>query len=66
MIIAIYKDFLPEDSTRKAAVVLELRIPSFLVAYRNIIFRIFSDLGHPSKPSTSSLLAILLKDYYQL
>ncbi|KAG4430699.1 hypothetical protein IFR05_013818 [Cadophora sp. M221] len=64
--IAIHEDFLPEDSARKAAVVLELGIPSFLAAYRNATFRIFSDLGHPSKPSASSPPTMLLKDYHQL
>jgi hypothetical protein len=47
-------------------VVFELRIPTFLAAYRNATFRIFSDLGHPSKPETSSPPAMLLKDYSQL
>ncbi|KAF4631564.1 hypothetical protein G7Y89_g6567 [Cudoniella acicularis] len=66
MTIAIHEDFLPKDGAQKAAVVLELGIPSFLAAYRNATFRIFSDLGHPSKPSTSSPPAMLLKDYSQL
>ncbi|TVY43757.1 hypothetical protein LSUB1_G001260 [Lachnellula subtilissima] len=65
MKIGIHEDFLPKDGAQKAAVVLELRIPSFLAAYRNATFRIFSDLGHPSKPS-SSPPAMLLKDYSQL
>jgi Protein of unknown function (DUF3638) len=66
MKIAIHEDFLPKDSAQKVAAVLELGIPSFLAAYRNATFRIFSDLGHPSKPSTSSPPAMLLKDYTQL
>ena len=66
MKIAIHEDFLPKDGAQKAAVVLELGIPSFLAAYRNATFRIISDLGYPSKPSTSSPPAMLLKDYSQL
>jgi hypothetical protein len=66
MKIGIHEDFLPKDGAQKAAVVLELGIPSFLAAYRNATFRIFSDLGHPSKPSSSSPPAMLLKDYSQL
>ncbi|KAH8656605.1 hypothetical protein BGZ60DRAFT_384977 [Tricladium varicosporioides] len=62
MKIAIHEDFLPEDGAQKAAVVLELGIPSFLAAYRNATFRIFSDLGHPSKHCSSSPPAMLLKD----
>ena len=66
MKIAIHENFLPKDGARKAAVVLELGIPSFLSAYRNATFRIFSDLEHPSKPGASSSPAMLLKDYPQL
>ncbi|MCJ1402282.1 hypothetical protein MMC11_005502 [Xylographa trunciseda] len=66
MTIAIHEDFLPKDDIHKAAVILELGIPSFLSAYRNATFRIFSDLGYPSKFSTSSSPAMLLKDYSQL
>ncbi|KAL5325012.1 hypothetical protein ACEPPN_006134 [Leptodophora sp. 'Broadleaf-Isolate-01'] len=66
MKIPIHEDFLPEDDAQKAAVVLELGIPNFLAAYRNATFRIFSDLGHPSKPGSSSPPAMLLKDYSQL
>ena len=66
MKIAIHEDFLPKDGAQKAAVVLELGIPSFLAAYRNATFRIISDLGYPSKPSNSSPPAMLLKDYSQL
>jgi len=64
--IAIHEDFLPKDGAQKAAVILELGIPSFLEAYRNATFRIFSDLGHSSKPSASSPPAMLLKDYSSL
>ena len=66
MKMGIHEDFLPEDDAQKAAVVLELGIPCFLAAYRNATFRIFSDLGHPSKPSSSSPPAMLLKNYSQL
>ena len=66
MTTAIHEDFLPKDGARKAAVIFELGIPSFLAAYRNATFRIFSDLGHPSKPRASSPPAMLLKDYSQL
>jgi hypothetical protein len=63
--IAIHEDFLPQDSAQKAAISLELGIRSFLVAYRNATFRIFSDVGHPSKPSASPP-AMLVRDYSQL
>ncbi|PQE19818.1 p-loop containing nucleoside triphosphate hydrolase protein [Rutstroemia sp. NJR-2017a WRK4] len=66
MKISTHEDFLPEDMVQKAAVVFELGIPSFLAAYRDATFRIFSDLGHPHKPDTSSSPAMLLKDYSQL
>jgi hypothetical protein len=66
MKIDTHEDFLPEDVAQKAAVLFELGIPTFLAAYRNATFRIFSDLGHPSKPETSSPPAMLLKDYSQL
>ncbi|KAH8590942.1 hypothetical protein B0O99DRAFT_690999 [Bisporella sp. PMI_857] len=64
--ISIHEDFLPKGDAQKAAVILELGIPSFLAAYRNVTFRIFNDLGHPSKPSASLSPAMLLKDYSQL
>ncbi len=66
MTITIHEDFLPQDYAQKAAVVFELQIPSFLAAYRNATFRIFSDLGHPSKPSAPLPPVMLLKDYSQL
>ena len=66
MEIAIHEDFLPKDGARKAAVVFELEIPSFLAAYRDATFQMFSDLGYPSKPSSSSPPVMLLKDYSQL
>jgi len=66
MKIDIHEDFLPKDSAQKAAVILELGIPSFLKAYRDATFRIFGDLGHPSKPSASSSPAMLLRGYSQL
>lgn len=66
MKIHIHEDFLPKDSAQKAAVILELGIPSFLKAYRDATFRIFGDLGHPSKPSASSSPAMLLRGYSQL
>ncbi|KAH8589073.1 hypothetical protein B0O99DRAFT_523793 [Bisporella sp. PMI_857] len=66
MKIGIHEDFLPKNGAQRAAVVLELGIPSFLAAYRNATFRIFSDLGHPSKPGSSSPPAMLLKEYSQL
>ncbi|OCK76192.1 hypothetical protein K432DRAFT_428888 [Lepidopterella palustris CBS 459.81] len=62
MDINIHEDFLPKDSVQSAAVVFELDIPSYLAVYRNAAWRIFSDLGHPSKPSASSSPAMLLKD----
>lgn len=64
--ITIHEDLLPKDSARKAVVVFELGIPSYLAAYRDAAWRIFSDLGHPSKPSASSPPVMLLKDYSQL
>ena len=66
MKITVHEDFLPEDSTRRAVVVFELGIPSYLAAYRNVTWRIFSDLGHPSKPNKSPAAVMLLKDYTQL
>ena len=66
MEITVHEDFLPEDRFRKAAVVFELGIPSYLAAYRNVTWRILSDLGHPSKPVNSTPPAMLLKDYTQL
>ncbi|RYP37538.1 hypothetical protein DL767_002846 [Monosporascus sp. MG133] len=66
MRIRIHEDFLPEDSTRKAVVVFELGIPSYLAAYRNATWRIFRDLGHPSKPGASRAPAILLKSCTRL
>lgn len=66
MSITIHEDFLPNNSAQKAAVVLELGIPNFLAAYRNATFRIFVDLGHPSKTSASSPPAMMLKNYSQL
>ena len=66
MAINIHEDFLPEDSAQKAAVLLELDMPSYLEAYRNATWRIFNDLGHPSKPETSSSPVTLLKDCSQL
>lgn len=66
MTIAIHEDFLSKDGARKGAVIFELGIPNFLAAYRNATFRIFSDLGHPSKPRASSPPVMLLKDYLQL
>ena len=66
MKIAIHEDFLPEDGAQKAAVILELGIPTFLTAYRNATFKIFGDLGHPSKPGNFSPPAMLLNDYSQL
>jgi Protein of unknown function (DUF3638) len=66
MKITIHEDFLPKDSTQKAAVVFELGIPSYLAAYRNATWRIFRDLGHPSKPSGSSPPVMLLNEYSQL
>ena len=66
MKIDIHEDFLPEDAAQKAAVVLELGIPNYLVAYRDATFRIISDLGYPSKPSATLPPAMLLKDYSQL
>ena len=66
MSIAIHEDFLPKNGAERAAVVFELEVPNFLAAYRNATFRIFSDLGYPSKPSDSSPPVMLLKDYSQL
>ncbi|OCL13648.1 hypothetical protein AOQ84DRAFT_413466 [Glonium stellatum] len=66
MMIGIHEDFLPVDSTRKAAVLFELGIPGYLAAYRNATWRILSDLGHPSKPIVSLPPVLLLKDYSQL
>ncbi|KAH0566486.1 hypothetical protein GP486_000104 [Trichoglossum hirsutum] len=64
--IAIHEDFLPEDSARKDVVVFELGVPGCLAAYRNATWRIFSSLGHPSRPSATSQPAMILKDYSQL
>ncbi|RYP66813.1 hypothetical protein DL771_007611 [Monosporascus sp. 5C6A] len=66
MKIRIHEDLLPEDCIRKAIVVFELGIPSYLAAYRNVTWRIFRDLGHPSKPGASRSPAILLKSCTQL
>ncbi|KAF8867182.1 hypothetical protein BDZ45DRAFT_609382 [Acephala macrosclerotiorum] len=66
MKIAAHEDFLPENDAQKAAVLFELQNPSFLTAYRDATFRIFSNLGHPSKPSAPSPPVMLLKDYPQL
>ena len=66
MKISVHEDFLPEDRFQKAAVVFELGISSYLAVYRNITWRLITDLGHPSKPGTSSQPAMLLKDYHQL
>lgn len=66
MTIAIHEAFLPKNSAQRAAVVFELEVPSFLAAYRNATFRIFSNLGHPSKSSASSPPVMLLKDYSSL
>ncbi|RYO81474.1 hypothetical protein DL764_009764 [Monosporascus ibericus] len=66
MKIGIHEDFLPQDSTRKAVVVFELGIPSYLAAYRNATWRIFRDLGHPSKPGAARLPAMLLKSCTRL
>jgi hypothetical protein len=66
MTIGIHEDFLPKDDAQKAAIVFELQIPSFLAAYRNATFRIFTNLGHPNKPRASSPPVMLLKDYSQL
>ncbi|KAM3084368.1 hypothetical protein ACMFMG_001526 [Clarireedia jacksonii] len=66
MKIAIHEDFLPKNHAQKAAVVFELEIPSFLAVYRNVTFKILSNLGYPSKPNASSPPVMLLKDYSQL
>ncbi|KAF7944017.1 hypothetical protein EAE96_010427 [Botrytis aclada] len=66
MNIAIHEDFLPKNDAQKAAVVFELQIPSFLAVYRDVTFRMLSDLGYPSKPIASSPPVMLLKDYSQL
>jgi Protein of unknown function (DUF3638) len=64
--IGIHEDFLPDDGAQNAAILFELDIPGFLAAYRNATFRIFSRLGHPSKPIASSPPAMLLQNYSQL
>lgn len=66
MKITIHEDFLPEDSAQKAAILLELDIPSYLAAYRDTTWRILNDLGHPSKPGNSSPPVTMLKDCSQL
>ena len=66
MEITVHEDFLPKDDSRKAAVVFELGIPSFLAAYRNATWRILSDLGYPNKPDNFQSPVMLLKDYTQL
>jgi hypothetical protein len=66
MHITVHEDFLPVETTQKAAVVFELGIPRYLQAYRNVTWRIFSKLGHPSTPTKSLSAQMLLKDYSQL
>jgi hypothetical protein len=66
MRITVHEDFLPVDSAQKAAVVFELAIPRYLQVYRNVTWRLFSKLGHPSKPSKVSPVRMQLKDYSQL
>jgi hypothetical protein len=65
MRISVHEDFLPQDYGHKAAVVFELRIPSYLRAYRDATWRIIR-LGHPSEPVTTSPPVKLLKDHSPL
>lgn len=64
--ITVHEDFLPAETAQKAAVVFELGIPRYLQEYRNVTWRIFSKLGHPSTLRESSPTQMLLKDYSQL
>jgi len=48
--IEIHEEFLPKESYQAATVVFELRIPSYLAAYRNATWEIFRALGNPVSP----------------
>src|SRR6185312_4306865 len=54
MRIGVHEDFLPKGDAEKAAVVFELGIPKYLAAYRDVTWKIFSKLGHPTRPSISA------------
>ncbi|KAK3938153.1 hypothetical protein QBC46DRAFT_441500 [Diplogelasinospora grovesii] len=64
--IATHEDYLPEDRNAAAAIVFELGIPTYLAAYRDATWKIFSRVGHPSRPSSSEKPALQLQDHPNL
>lgn len=63
--IGIHEDYLASQPAQKSAVMFELVIPRYLQAYRNATWKIFCELGHPSRPSDRPAM-LMLKDCAQL
>jgi hypothetical protein len=60
--VMIHEAFLPQDESHKAAVLLELRIPRYLAAYRDATWRL-RILGSKDIPTEDGALQLLLEDF---
>lgn len=62
MKISIHEDYLPSQSSQKTAVVFELVLPGYLQTYRNATWKIFKELGHPSREAKRFPAVLLLNE----
>lgn len=66
MKIEIHENFFFEDYFLAIAIIFEFKISTYLIAYRNVTWRIIDDFAHSSKLTACLSSIMLLKDYRQL